>query len=241
MNLSQSDITAILLKIAKQYPHSNTDTFLQIKGFAKIFNIRDLAIENAQMLYGNFTKGEFWARDWMAAGADENTLQREFPCLFALNNGGNLAIGDRYAQSGATSIQIGVAELDDCIESKNCSRSLDEIKLALRVKLVTVIDELFKQNLYQLSTGELVYMSENEFNAYRVINPSVTGVLEKPYAVSVHYVGEKTPTIHFYSPSDKIYTASVYLQFNLCAEKAVFNYSYKDPQLLPVLAKCSMC
>jgi hypothetical protein len=230
--LSLQDINNTLLKIVKNYPFDNNNRFGQPKTYSRIFSLSDLEKDNINMLYKNFQKGDFWARDWVAAGANEAELKREFPIVYMRVLRSYSTLMD-MRDSKIYDIEIGVAEYDECIDD-NCDRTLSDIQANMTTLLSNVIREFLEQQLYTDGTID-AYMSKIE--AAKVSNVGYS--LKKP---NVFYAATSSNgTINYGDLSDKIMTASTILQITVCEKPIQFTYEYIETDKEPIMPKCVTC
>lgn len=122
IGLRKKDIKRILLSISKAY--HPIGTFAVINGF------NELLKSNLNKAFADYENGSFWARDWVASGADHNEMKREFPLVLLECSEARISQGKVCRRYG-----LSVVGLHNCEDCKTREETSDDMLTMLRVVL----------------------------------------------------------------------------------------------------------
>lgn len=222
-SLSNNDFRFICLQIVKDFPFAegkqvNTFSTVDVKG-------RPIAGSEMAKTYNHYERGYFWAREWVAMGADVDRMgKKEFPiCAYEVKEREIREIGKG---DGCDTIYLTIFDQFDC---ETCQRTEEEVSRDTRVMLYAFIEELYTYGVYEVD-GAFLWMSAGRYK-----HLSGKGELPKdlePDRMMDDFIPSKGVKMREWGGfSDDVVGWSVMFNICYCDKSGIeFNYQHEIPE-----------
>lgn len=215
----------------------------QINTFFIIDDGSEFETENLKATYNDYLKGEFWSRDWVTAGANPETLCKQYPILGIEQK--KVLADEIFAKEFCYEYWVVIADKGSCEEcNEECNRTKDEVDNDLYKNAILLLNELKKYKEFTVNKNGLTFIlwgTAEEMEKY-LLSSYIDGYSETGREIYNHI---KTDNLNIESIAigltDGARAISFPLTFCDCPnEKEEFNY---DIQTFKNIAttKCKTC
>lgn len=248
--ITKQQIDGLFLQAVKNFPNNKN---FSVNTFAHIDSGKAMQSENLGHTYDSYLKGEFWARNWVANGAPQSHMKKQYPILgIEQKKSTRPDICGREKCYEYDIVMLDILTCSNCSDWKK-DRTPYQIDCDLGEVLDNIIQEILTVKQYKFWCYHpdhpndedemfevIVLMSEGEYEQFILDNPG------KPVQIGNEILGLIKNTSTTFNSWGRGYAShrgiSTKLTFCGCIEtKKKFNYGKHEPKKYVGITECEIC
>lgn len=227
INLDKKTVKEIVRKVVMATPYTPCST---PNAFAFVSTVQGLTSSNLGKTYKDYLAGDFWARDWVAAGANPDELKREFPLTLLEHSFAKVR-----EKEVCRTYALSVVDVYDCEECGECNRTQMQVSCDTMALLRVLLNEVLLFEKYaDVEKDIIAWLPPHQAEQL--------GLIPYDEQISDYLKNENFEFFEIMERESNMVGWSVQFEICSCEElpKIEFNYNIENTALEGVTA-CDVC